>query len=77
MRRFDVGFKTHKRKKWRLALRKAPLPSERWIVKAAEWNLQLSSRYKTYRTIWRPRRRWEDDINEFLKLKENETEKLY
>ena len=66
--------KTHKRMKWRLALRIASLPSERWIVKASEWNPELSSRYKTNRAIGRPRRRWEDDINEFLKLEENETE---
>ena len=59
---------------WRLALRIVSLPSERWIVKAAEWNPELSSRYKTYRAIGRPRRRWEDDINEFLKLEETETE---
>ena len=44
------------------------------MVKAAEWNPELSSRYKTYRAIGRPRRRWEDDINEFLELEENETE---
>ena len=44
------------------------------MVKAAEWNPELSSRYKTYRAIGRARRRWEDDINEFLKLEENETE---
>ena len=43
-------------------------------MKAAEWNPELSSRYKTYRAIGRPRRRWEDDINDFLKLEENETE---
>ena len=66
--------RTHKRMKWRLALRTASLPSGRWKVKAAEWNPELSSRYKTYRAIERPRRRWEDDINEFLKLEENETE---
>ena len=46
--------KTHKRMKWRLPLRIASLPSERWIVKAAEWNLDLSSRYKTYRVIGIP-----------------------
>ena len=66
--------KTHKRMKWRMALRISSLPNERWMVKAAEWNPELSSRYKTYRAIGRPRRRWEDDINEFLKLEENETE---
>ena len=58
--------KTHKRMK--------SLPNDRWMVKAAEWNPELSSRYKTYRSMVRPRRRWEDDINEFLKLEENETE---
>ena len=63
-----------KRMKWRLALRVASLPSERWIVKVAEWNPELSSRCKTYRAMRRPRRRWEDDINEFIKLEENETE---
>ena len=66
--------KTHKRMKWRPALRIASLPSERWIVKASEWNPELSSRYRTNRAIVRPRRSWEDDINEFLKLEENETE---
>ena len=68
--------KTHKRMKWRMALRIASLPNERWMVTAAERNPELSSRYKTYRSIGRPRRRWEDDINEFLKLEENETEKI-
>ena len=53
-------------------LRIASLPSERRIVKAAEWNPELSSRYKTYRAIGR--RRWEGDINEVFKLEENETE---
>ena len=40
-------------------------------MKAAEWNPELSSKY---RAIGRPRRRCEDDVNEFLKLEENETE---
>ena len=35
---------------------------------------ELSSRYMAYRAIGRPRRRLEDDINEFLKLEETETE---
>ena len=48
--------KTHQRMKWRLALRIAFLPGERWKVKAAEWNPELSSRYKTDRAIGRPRR---------------------
>ena len=43
-------------------------------MKAAEWNPEVSSEYKTHRAIGRPRRRWEVDINEFHKLEENETE---
>ena len=66
--------KTQKSMEWRMVLRIASLPNERWMVKAAEWNPELSSRYKTYGAIERPRRRWEDDINEFLKLEEDETE---
>ena len=42
--------------------------------KAAEWSPDLSSRYKTNRAIGRPRKRWEDDINEFLKQIREEKE---
>ena len=45
-------------------------------MKAAEWNTELSSKYRTNRAIGRPRNRWEDDIFEFLKLVEEETENL-
>ena len=62
--------------KWKLALRIATSPSERWLKKAAEWNPELSSRYRTNRAIGRPKKRWEDDINDFLKqnLEEKENE---
>ena len=53
--------------KWKLALRIATSPSERWLNNAAEWNPDLSSRFRTNRAIGRPRKRWEDDINDFLK----------
>ena len=46
------------------------------MIKAAEWNPELSSKYKTNRSIGRPRKRWEHDINEFLKQFEDETEIL-
>ena len=52
--------RTHKKMKWKLALRIATSPSERWLKKAAEWNPELSSRYRTNRAIGRPRKRWED-----------------
>ena len=53
--------------KWKLALRIATSPSERWLKKAAGWCPDLSSRYITNRAIGRPKKRWEDDINDFLK----------
>ena len=49
-------------------------PSERWLIRAAEWKPEFSSKYRTNRAIGRPRKRWEDDINEFLKFVEEETE---
>ena len=67
---------TQRKMKWRLAMRIATSPSERWLTKAAEWNPELSSKYRTNRSIGRPRKRWEDDINEFLKQVEEETENL-
>ena len=72
--RIQCWIKPHRRMTWRLATRIASLPKEGWIVKAAEWNPELSTKYRTYRAIGRPRRRWEDEINEFLKLVEDETE---
>ena len=54
----------------------ATSPSERWLMKAAEWNSELGSKYRTNRAIGRPRKRWEDVINEFLKQIEDETENL-
>ena len=57
-------------------MRIASSPSERWLIKAAEWHPELSSKYRTNRSIGRPRKRWEDDINEFLKQVDDETENL-
>ena len=53
--------------KWKLAMRIATSPSDRWLRKVADWNLELSTRYRINRAVGRPRNRWEDDINEFLK----------
>ena len=43
-------------------------------MKAAEWNPELRSKYRTSRAIGRQRKRWEDDIDEFHKVEEHETE---
>ena len=54
-------------------MRIATSPSERWIEKAAEWNPELSSRYRigpTERS--EDQKKWEDDINDFLKQNHDE-----
>ena len=66
--------KRHKKMKWKLALRIATSPSDIWLRKAADWNPELSIRYRTNRAIGRLRKRWEDDINEFLKQEFEENE---
>ena len=43
--------KTHTKMKWRLALRIATSPSERWLMKAAEWNSEFISKYRTNTAI--------------------------
>ena len=52
---------TQRKMKWRLAMRIATSPNERWLIKAAEWNPELSSKYRTNKSIGRPRKRWEDE----------------
>ena len=48
--------RTHRKMKWKLASRIRTSPSERWVKKAAEWNPELSSKYRTSRMIGRPKR---------------------
>ena len=57
--------------KWRMALRIATLREERWSKKITEWNLGLDNNIKTSRSVGRSRKRWEDDISEFLKPQES------
>ena len=56
-------------------MRIASLPEERWTSKIIEWNPGLDNKIKTNRSVGRPRKRWEDDINEFLKPEETEDAK--
>ena len=67
--------KTPRRMKWRLAMRIASLPEERWVMKASGWNTELSTKYKTYRAVGRPKKRWEDEINNFLRPERTEDER--
>ena len=63
------------RMKWRLAMRIATLPDERWTKKAAKWKPGLSTKYQTNRPVVRPKKRWEDEIDESFKPGETETTK--
>ena len=47
----------------------------RWTKKAAKWNPALSVGTKAYRALGRPKRRWEDEINQFLKPEGTEVTK--
>ena len=51
-------------------MRFASHPETRWSKKAAKWNPGLSIGCKASRAVGRPRKRWEDDINQFLKPEE-------
>ena len=64
---------THRRMKWRLTIKIASMPDERWTKKTAKWNPGLSTIYQTNRPVGRPKKRWEDEISEFLKPEETET----
>ena len=66
---------THRRMKWMMAKRVASLPEERWTGKIIEWNPGLDNKIKTNRCVGRPRKRWEDDINEFWRPEETDDTK--
>ena len=70
--RFDAGT-GHTKNEMENGTEIATSPSERWLKKAAEWKPELSSRYRTIKAIGRPRKRWEDDINEFFKQEFEDT----
>ena len=43
------------------------------MASGTDWNPELSTRYRINRAIEKPRKRWEDDINEFLKQEFEDT----
>ena len=72
--KLQCWIKTYRRMKWRLAMRLASLPEERWVMKSAGWNPELSTKYKTYRAVGSPKKRWDDEINDFLSPERTEDE---
>ena len=50
-----------------------PNTKQRWTRKAAEWNPGLDKSTNTQRRAGRPAKRWEDDLNDFVKAEATET----
>ena len=63
---------THKKMKCRLAMRISSQLETRWSKKQQKWKPGLSSVCQASRAVGRPRKRWEDEINKFLKPEESE-----
>ena len=67
----------HRRTKWRMARRIVTLPQKRWNKRVFEWQTGLDTTLRTKRSLGRPKRRWEDDLNEFTKTEENHEKAQY
>ena len=68
---------THRRLKWRMARRIDSLPEQRWTKRVFDWHLGLNTSNRTRRQFGRPKRRWEDDLNEFMKTEEGQEKAKY
>ena len=55
------------RKQWRWAARVARQDHDRWSRLAAEWDPGIDDKRHGFRRQARPRKRWDDDINAFLR----------
>ena len=57
---------TYFRRKWRWAQRLATLPNDRWCRLVTRWRPDSTEQRPAYRKQGRPRKRWCDDINDFI-----------
>ena len=67
----------HRRLKWRMARRIVSLPEKRWTRRVFDWHPGLDNSIGTRRQVGRPKRRREDDFNEFLKTDETQEKTRY
>ena len=67
----------HRRQKWRMARRIITLPEKRWNRRVFNWHPGLDNNIKAKRQVGRPKRRWEDDFNEFMKTEERQEKGKY
>ena len=68
---------THRRLKWRMARRIVTLPEKRWTKRIFDWHPALDTSIKTRRQVGRPKRKWEDDLSEFMKTEEGQEKDKY
>ena len=67
----------HRRQKWRTARRIITLPAKRWNRRVFNWHLGLDTSIRARRQVGRSKRRWEDDLNEFMKTEEGQGKVKY
>ena len=74
MEKYKISFwiEVHRRTKWRMARRIVTLPEKRWNRKIFDWHPGLDTNIRLGRQVGRPKRRWEDDLNEFTKTEEGD-----
>ena len=53
------------------------IETHRRLKKIFDWHPGLDNKIKTRRPVGRPKRRWEDDVNEFLKPQETKGKEKY
>ena len=70
--RITCWIEAHRKMKWRMALRIASLLQDRWSNKIIERNLALDCTIKINRLLGRPRKRLDNEINEYLRPEESE-----
>ena len=53
------------------------LPEKRWTRRVFDWHLGLDKSIRTRRQVGRPKRRWEDDLNEFMNTEDGQEKAKY
>ena len=56
-------------------MRIASLLDERWTKKVVKWDPGLGTKNQTNRTVERPQKRWEDEVNDFSSQRKTEESK--
>ena len=67
----------HWRTKWRMARRIVTLNKRRWNKRVFDWQPGLDPTLHPKRSVGRPKRRWEDDLNEFTGTEEGKDKAQY